>query len=106
MLSFKFIFGLLLVAIALGVGIIASVHNVRNARGPKERAFVLRACVVIWIVVLSMLACMYFLPSPYRYIALFVYLVISPILIYRWSTTHQLIRLLEQRDMDETPSES
>ena len=98
MLSLQAIFGLTLVAIALIGGGVATYANVRNARGPRERAFVWRVCVAGWALIISMLALMYLLPVPYRYLTIFVYFVICPWLIYRWSNTHQLIRILEQRE--------
>jgi hypothetical protein len=98
MLSLQAIFGITLVAIALIGGGVATYANVRHARGPRERTFVWRVCVAGWALIISMLALMYLLPAPYRYLTIFVYFVICPWLIYRWSNTHQLIRILEQRE--------
>jgi len=98
MLSLQAITGITLVAIALIGGGVATYANVRNARGPRERAFVWRVCVAGWSLIVSMLALMYLLPAPYRYLTVFVYFVICPWLIYRWSNTHQLIRILEKRE--------
>lgn len=98
MLSLQAITGITLVAVALIGGGVATYANVRNARGPRERAFVWRVCVAGWSLIVSMLALMYLLPAPYRYLTVFVYFVICPWLIYRWSNTHQLIRILEKRE--------
>lgn len=98
MLSFKVMLGLVLTVIALMGGAAASYLNVRNARGPKERAFVWRVCVVAWTVIVSMLLAVYFLPPPWRYFAAGGYFVVCPILVYRWATTHQLIRMVEERE--------
>jgi hypothetical protein len=101
MLSVQAILGLSLVSVALVGGGIATYHNIRETRGPRERRFVWRICVAAWALVLSMLFLMYVLPSPYRYVTFFVYFVVTPWLIYRWTNTHQLIRILEQRERDE-----
>lgn len=103
MIKVQAIVGLALVAVALVGGGIATYFNVRNARGPRERAFVLRVCIIGWALILSMLGLMYVLPPPYRYITVFVYFVVCPWLIYRWTNTHQLLRILDQRERDETP---
>lgn len=104
MLSASAIVGLTLVSVALVGGGIATYANIRNARGPRERAFVIRICVAGWTLILSMLALMYWLHPPYRYITVFVYFFVTPWLIYRWSNTHQLIRILEQRERDDAAS--
>lgn len=101
MFSATTIFGLVLVSVALIGGGVATYANIRNAKGPRERAFVLRICIAGWAIILSMLALMYVLEPPYRYITAFAYFVVTPWLIYRWSTTHQLIRILESRERDE-----
>lgn len=97
MLTFRALFGFVLLTLALLGGGWASWVNIRQARGPRERRFVLRICVLSWILVLSMLGLMYVLPSPYRYAAMLFYFVGLPLMIYQWSKTHQLIRMLESR---------
>jgi len=97
MLTIRAIFGLSLLAIALVGGGWASWANIRAAQGPKERGFVIRICLLSWLLILSMLGLMYILPSPLRYAAMLFYFVGLPALIYRWSRTHQLIRRLEAR---------
>jgi hypothetical protein len=104
MLTFQALFGLSLLAIALLGGAAASWSNIRHSRGPKERAFVIRMCAVAWSLILSMLALMYLLPAPYRYAAMLFYFIGLPWLIYSWSKKHQLIRMLDAREQDETPA--
>ena len=83
------------------IGSIATYSNVKNTRGPKERSFVIRISAASWLLVMSMLLFVYYIPSPYRYWILAAYFIACPILIYNWSTTHQLIRLVEERDREE-----
>jgi len=97
MLTIQAIFGFALLGIAFVGGGWASWVNIRTARGPRERAFVIRICVVAWLLILSMLALMYLLESPFRYAVMLFYFFGMPVLIYRWSKTHQLIRLVEDR---------
>jgi hypothetical protein len=98
MLSFPALLGIVLVLAAFAGGAYASYVNVRNARGPRERRFVMRACAIGWLLILSMLALIYVFPPPYRYVIALAYFVATPILIYRWSLTHQLLRALDARD--------
>lgn len=100
MLTFRAIFGLTLVGFAVIGGGWASWVNIRQTRGPRERSFVVRICVAAWLLILSMLGLMYVLPAPYKYLAMLFYFFGVPFLIYRWSKTHQLIRLMESRTAD------
>lgn len=101
MLSIQAISGIFLVAVAVIGGGFATLANIRGARGPRERLFVIRICVAAWLLIASMLALMYFLPSPWRYAAMFFYFFGLPWLIYRWSKQHQLIRMLDEREKGE-----
>jgi hypothetical protein len=98
MISFPALLGIALVLAALAGGAYASYENIRAARGPRERRFVVRACAIGWLLMLSMLVLIYVSPSPYRYLIALAYFIAAPILIYRWSRTHQLIRALDARE--------
>ena len=100
MISIRMLLGLCLFLLAVGVGLLASFHNVRNSKGPKEKAYVLRVCVIFWVLILSLLALVYYLPAPYRYIATFAYFVACPVFVYKTSKTHQLIRIIEERERE------
>ena len=100
MLNPEAMLGIVLLAVALGGGAYASFKNLRGARGPKEKSFVVRVCVLGWLLMLSMPVVLYLLPPPWRYLALAAYLIGVPVLIYRWATIHQLIRIVEGRKHD------
>ncbi len=91
---------------AIGIGVYASWLNISRARGPKERSFVALVSVLCWALLLSLLGFAFFLRPPWLYLVLFVYFVLCPILVYRWSMKHQLIRLAEQRDAETTHDKS
>jgi hypothetical protein len=93
--------GIALVTVALVGGGYASYRNIRAARGPKERAFVTRVCIAGWVLILSMPPVVYLLQTPWNYLAAGAYLVAVPLLIYRWATLHQLIRIVEARERDD-----
>ena len=103
-LSARAIIGLLVMGTAILGGVVATYYNVRNVSGPKERAFVIQVCTVSWLIVLSLLLFAYFLPSPHRFIVAGLYLVVCPMMVYRWTNKHQLIRMIEERDAEEPPS--
>ncbi len=100
-LSARAIIGLLVMGMAILGGIIATYYNVRNVAGPKERTFVIQVCTVSWLIVLSLLLFAYFLPSPHRFVVAGLYLVVCPLMVFRWTNKHQLIRMIEERDVEE-----
>jgi hypothetical protein len=93
----SFLIGGILFATAFVIGGLASYRNVRDSRGPRERRYVLRMCVLTWVVILSMLVSAYVLHPPWLYYVVGAYFVVTPVLFYRWAHTHQLIREMERR---------
>ena len=93
--------GGMIMGTGLIVGIVATYYNIRQSKGPKERSFSIRVCVASWLVVAWMLACAYFLPSPYRFYSTALFLLICPLLVYKWAHTHALIRMVEQQEPEE-----
>ena len=90
-------------AVALGGGLMATLHNIRHAQGPRERAFAIRVSIFVWIFVLGLLAALYLTHGNHRYYVLAGCFLVSPILLYKLSTTQQLIRMLDAREREETP---
>lgn len=104
-----FIAGLALVGLSLTVGVFASVSGVKSARGPRERAFVRRACAASSGMVSLFVVAAFVLPVPYNWISAVLFLFAVPAAIYRWTTQRQLLRELEERErrsaegVDESP---
>lgn len=88
----------LTVATVLSVFIV-SLLNIRTARGPKERRFLLQVTPLLWVVVISFVGLLYWLQSwPSRITVLISYFVIAPVFMYRASRRRLLIRKLESRN--------
>lgn len=96
-LSPRALVGFVLVGTALLGLFVASLLNVRSARGKNERRYLTIVTPLLWIIALSLLALMYALPSPWRYVVLATYLVGLPVFVYRTSLRRQLIRESESR---------
>ena len=94
----KFLLALALLTVAIGGGVAIAVMNVRAARGPRERAFLKRACGGTGSLMVLFIVLLFWLEPPYRYAALVVFLILIPAAIYRWATQHQLIRRIEERE--------
>jgi hypothetical protein len=79
--------------------LIASVLNIRTARGPKERRYLLVITPLLWAVVVSFVALLYWLEAWQSRITILIsYFVIVPVFMYRCSRRRLLIRELESRN--------
>ncbi len=93
-----FIAGASLFGVSVLGGVVAAATGMRSARGPRERAFVRRACVASWGMVSLFVLAAFTLPSPYNWITAGVFFFAVPAAIYRWTTQRQLLRELEERE--------
>lgn len=99
--SINFIIGIGLVGLAFIGGVLGTWHNIHNAQGPRERAYAIRMSLLCWLLVIAMFAALALTFGALRKYILIGSFILFPILIYRWSTRHQLIRIVDQRDQDE-----
>ncbi len=77
-------------------GALGTWMSIRNTGGPRERAFVIRACVVGWLVGLGFLALLLLLPLPWRFFVWIPYGILMPLGILHWNRTQQRIRQEER----------
>jgi len=96
-LTAKAVFGIAVTLLALAMGAVFTYFNIAKSEGPRERKFVFRNCLVVWIVLSACMLLVVLLRSPYHYIPLGSLLILFPVLIYRMSIRHQLVRELERR---------
>ncbi|MGH9369286.1 MAG: hypothetical protein ACRD3M_16625 [Thermoanaerobaculia bacterium] len=84
---------------ALGLlgGAIGTYFSIRNTRGPRERAFVVRASGIAWVAVTVFLAALLLLPSPYRFLLWIPYAILLPLGIWKWNRVQGRIREEEAR---------
>ena len=101
MISIGEIVGLCLMALALAGGVIGTYNNIKNAIGPRERAFTIRMSVVAWLFVASLLMAIYVTHGHIRLYVLIAFFILCPVLLYKWSNTQQLIRRLDQREHED-----
>jgi hypothetical protein len=79
---------------AVGVlgGIVGTYFSVKNTRGPRERAFVIKASILAWVLVAGLAGAMLILPSPLRYWLWLPYAVILLLGIVAWNRKQAKIR--------------
>jgi MFS family permease len=88
--------------IGLAGGIVGTWASIRHTNGPRERAFVVRACVVLWAGGIVFLALMFLLPMPWRFLLWIPYGVLLPLGIVAWNRAQQRIRREETEEAKES----
>ncbi len=104
MFSIGEIIGLCLMALALAGGAVGTYNTIKNARGPRERAFTIRMFIACWILVACLLLALYVTQGRIRIGILIIFFILCPVLLYKWSTMQQLIHKLDQRE-NESPED-
>lgn len=80
------------ILIGLMGGIVGTWASIRNTGGPRERSFVVRACVVLWAGGIVFLALMFLLPMPWRFLLWIPYGILLPLGIIAGNRAQQRIR--------------
>ena len=76
-------------------GIIGSYCSIRNTKGPRERAFMVRATIICWIGVTAFILGMWFLRTPYRFALIPVYVIVLIIAVRYCNRRQTAIRRQE-----------
>ena len=73
-------------------GIIGTWVSIRNTSGPREKAFTIKASVIVWIAGSVFLTLLFLLPTPWRFYLWIPYGILLPLGIMKWNRTQQRIR--------------
>ena len=65
--------------IGLAGGVIGTYFGIKNTKGPRERGFMVKASVILWIAMGVFLALLLLLPSPYRWFMWIPYGILLPL---------------------------
>ena len=74
--------------------------SIRNTKGPRERAFVLRAAVVCWLAVTLFVVALYFTPLLYRSLLWLPYLFGLPFALRAWNRRQEQLHKEESGPAD------
>lgn len=72
-------------------GVVGTYFSIRNTRGPRERAFMVKAAVVCWLAVTAFLVAMWLTPMAYRGLLWLPYAVLLPLGIHYGNRRQQQI---------------
>jgi hypothetical protein len=84
--------------IGLAGGLVGAWAGIRNTKGPRERAFVLRAILLLWACMALFLAGLLLLPKPYNWFLWAPYGILLPLVIRSWNRRQARLRDEEERD--------
>lgn len=97
--------GIIGAIIGVAGGIIGSWATVKNASGPREKSFVVRAVTFSWILVLIFIGLLILLPRPWNFLMWVPYGIILPLGIIKWNKMQQAIIAEEKIESDDNPQD-
>jgi hypothetical protein len=84
-----------------GIGILGGLFgtycSIKNTKGPRERAFVVRASIVCWLGVSIFVLGMWLVPTPYKYGLIPIYVVALLLTVRRWNRRQAALRAEESK---------
>lgn len=78
-------------------GAVGTYFSIRSTNGPRERAFMVRACICGWLGITALLLLLWALPAPLRLVLFPVFVVIQVLGIRHWNARQATIRQEEAR---------
>ena len=84
--------GVLGAAIGVLGGVIGTWFSIKNTRGPRERAFVVKASVICWMLIAAFLLGMWLIPHPHRHWLWLPYAIFLPLGIFSCNRRQAKIR--------------
>ena len=84
--------------IGLAGGVVGTYFSIKNARGPGERAFMIKASIIGWVAILLFLGLLLTLPNPYKWFMWVPYSILLPLGIVYSNKKLRNIRQEESQD--------
>lgn len=79
-------------------GLIGAWFSYKNAKGPKERRFVIKSSIVLFLGISSFLVLLFCLPSPYVQLIWIPYIILLPAAIVYISKKQRYLQLQESAE--------
>lgn len=76
-------------------GAVGTYFSIKNTKGPRERAFMVRCAVIAWIAIFVFVGLLVLIPSPYRFLLWVPYGVVLPLAIRFCNRKQEAIRKAE-----------
>jgi Ca2+/Na+ antiporter len=78
-------------------GLIGTFFSIKNTNGPKEKAFMIKSVVILWVAIIVFLALFFCLPKPYNFLLWIPYIIALPIAILHLNRRQREIREIEKK---------
>jgi hypothetical protein len=78
--------------LGVGGGVLGTYFTIKNTKGPRERAFVIKASVCCAVFVVAFLVGMWLIPFWYNMLLWVPYAILLVFGIWKWNQTQQRIR--------------
>jgi Ca2+/Na+ antiporter len=76
-------------------GLIGTYFSIKKTNGPKERLFMIKISIIVWILVTVFLCLLLFLPAPYKWFMWIPYGIIMPLGIRYINKNQEKIKKIE-----------
>ena len=77
-------------------GVYGTYTSIHDAKGPKERAFLIKMAQLIWINIILFIALLTIVPVPYKFMLWIPYSIVLPVLVIKAHKNQKDIRSSEQ----------
>jgi len=83
----------------LGVlgGVVGTYFSIKNTSGPRERAFMIRVSIVVWVVITAFIVGLLVLPRPFNFLLWLPYGIALPLTILWCNRRQRRIRAEEDQ---------
>lgn len=78
-------------------GVVGTYCSIKNTRGPREKAFMIRCSVIVCVSVMLFLSFLFYLPKPYAYLLWIPYVLVMSLGIPYVNRKQLKIRAEEER---------
>lgn len=77
-------------------GLVGTYASIRKTKGPRQRAFVVRASILLWLGVLAFLAAIFLVPMPWKALMWVIYIP-ALFAFIRWANLGQTLAMAEDQ---------
>ena len=96
-MNVELLIGAILVAVSLGGTLIIAFRNITRSRG-TTRSYALRACFYLFVMVAAFIASIWYIESPWRFIAAACWLILITVSHYRFIVRYQIMMMRDEED--------
>jgi Ca2+/Na+ antiporter len=82
-------------------GLVGTYFSIKNTSGPREKAFMIKTSIFMWIFGITFLLLFFILPMPWRFLLWIPYSIILPLFIILGNRAQQRIKQEESQQKEQ-----